>query len=208
MNNCLGELFAWATNWTLQASWRWEKRQAKALVCTTYTGTTWLKLGIKTTWCMEKDCAYLHWADMRIFLAWHFNLYIWIGRNALGFEWWRRMVKTPLEHGGKGGLILEAMVILNQVYSTSSMVEMQSTFNLPVTVVNSIATLLSCNAASLLRCVYCADDMGARERAAKTAAASRRWREYSRQNAGRRSVYSLPPKSGARDESESEVAVK
>ncbi|XP_024364480.1 uncharacterized protein [Physcomitrium patens] len=52
------------------------------------------------------------------------------------------------------------------------------------------------------------DDMGARERAAKTAAASRRWREYSRQNAGRRSVYSLPPKSGARDESESEVAVK
>ncbi|XP_024357455.2 chaperone protein dnaJ C76, chloroplastic [Physcomitrium patens] len=54
------------------------------------------------------------------------------------------------------------------------------------------------------------DDMGARKRAAKTAAASRRWREYSRQNAGRRSVFSLPRQSGTEDETDSkkETAVK
>ncbi|KAG0553693.1 hypothetical protein KC19_12G031600 [Ceratodon purpureus] len=44
------------------------------------------------------------------------------------------------------------------------------------------------------------DDVGDRERAAKTAAASRRWREYSRQNSGRRSTQTLLSKSGAEDD--------
>jgi len=46
-----------------------------------------------------------------------------------------------------------------------------------------------------------ADGTEARERAARTAAASRRWREYSRQTSGlRRSIGTLPSKSGAQDE--------
>lgn len=49
------------------------------------------------------------------------------------------------------------------------------------------------------------DDMGARERAAKTAAASRRWREYSRQT-GRKTAFSLPSKRATEDEQKETVA--
>ena len=45
------------------------------------------------------------------------------------------------------------------------------------------------------------DDLGARERAAKTAAASRRWREYSRQGVDRQRMRIL----AARSESESKT---
>ncbi|KAG0585150.1 hypothetical protein KC19_3G262100 [Ceratodon purpureus] len=57
---------------------------------------------------------------------------------------------------------------------------------------------------------YRPDDMGARERAAKTAAATRRWREYSRQTSNRKSAFSLPSQSRSEDESESkkETVVK
>lgn len=48
------------------------------------------------------------------------------------------------------------------------------------------------------------DDLGARERAAKTAAASRRWREYSRQGVDRQRMRSL----AAQSESESETDSK
>ncbi|CAK9198587.1 unnamed protein product [Sphagnum troendelagicum] len=47
------------------------------------------------------------------------------------------------------------------------------------------------------------EDLGTRERAAKTAAAARRWREYSRQGVDHRGIRNLPSKSKAEDEKDS-----
>ncbi|CAK9228722.1 unnamed protein product [Sphagnum troendelagicum] len=53
------------------------------------------------------------------------------------------------------------------------------------------------------------DDMGARKRAAKTAAAARRWREYSRQGVDRRGMHILLSQSATEDEeSEKTAAMK
>jgi hypothetical protein len=49
----------------------------------------------------------------------------------------------------------------------------------------------------------CPEDLGTRERAAKTAAAARRWREYSRQGVDHRGIRNLPSKSKAEDEKDS-----
>lgn len=45
-------------------------------------------------------------------------------------------------------------------------------------------------------------DKYARERVAKTAAAARRWREYSRQGADRRAIRNLPSASGSENAEE------
>jgi hypothetical protein len=53
------------------------------------------------------------------------------------------------------------------------------------------------------------DDTGARKRAAKTAAAARRWREYSRQGVDRRGMHILLSQSATEDEeSEKTAAMK
>lgn len=54
------------------------------------------------------------------------------------------------------------------------------------------------------------DDLGARERAAKTAAASRRWREYSRQGVDRQRMRALAARSESEIETDSQkkAAVK
>jgi hypothetical protein len=55
----------------------------------------------------------------------------------------------------------------------------------------------------------CPDDLGARKRAAKTAAAARRWREYSRQGVDRRGMHILLSQSATEDEeSEKTAAMK
>jgi hypothetical protein len=55
----------------------------------------------------------------------------------------------------------------------------------------------------------CPDDTGARKRAAKTAAAARRWREYSRQGVDRRGMHILLSQSATEDEeSEKTAAMK
>ncbi len=55
----------------------------------------------------------------------------------------------------------------------------------------------------------CPDDMGVRKRAAKTAAAARRWREYSRQGVDRRGMHILLSQSATEDEeSEKTAAMK
>jgi len=56
---------------------------------------------------------------------------------------------------------------------------------------------------------FFADGSEAREHAARTAAAARRWREYSRQNASlRRSAGTLPSHSGAHEERKKKTAAK
>lgn len=88
---------------------------------------TWVNIDpVDALWLAASNSARWNWQDIFMLLilvcddVWEsstvtYNVNHSIGRTVHGFGWWRRRVKTPRVHGGKGGLISEAMKILGQV---------------------------------------------------------------------------------------------